>query len=140
MILLDTNVVSELMRPRPDAAVFAWVAHQPRQSLLTTSVTKAEILYGIALLADGRRKVGLGAAAQRMFGEHFANRILGFDAAAAVYYAEILTKRRRAGKPMATLDAQIAAIALTARTAVATRDVTDFEGCGLAVVNPWAAA
>jgi len=138
VIVLDTNVVSELMRSRPTAAVMAWMVRQPRQDLATTTITQAEILYGIALLPLGRRKSSLGADAQRMFEFDF-DRILAFDTAAAPHYAEIMSRRRRGGKPMAVLDAQIAAIALAAGASVATRDIAGFEGCGVAVINPWMA-
>jgi predicted nucleic acid-binding protein len=104
VIVLDTNVVSELMRPQPSAAVAAWVARQPLQSVFTTSITRAEILYGIAVIPDGRRKTALAAGAERMFREYFAGRSLGFGDAAAVYYAAILSSRRRAGRPIAPLD------------------------------------
>ncbi|MBV9862859.1 MAG: type II toxin-antitoxin system VapC family toxin [Alphaproteobacteria bacterium] len=139
MIVIDTNVVSELMRPRPNSAVLAWDARQPRRDLFTTSITKAEVYHGIALLPDGRRKSTLAAGAQRLFEGVLARRILSFDATAAVHYAEILSLRRRAGRPMTTLDGQIA-IALTAGAPIATRNVGDFEGCGLTIMDPWTAA
>lgn len=139
MIVLDTNVVSELMRAMPDARVRAWFAGQQRSTLFTTSITKAEILYGIALLPAGRRKAALADAAERMFARVFAARMLAFDAVAATRYAEVLMARRRAGKPMETLDAQIAATALAAGAAVATRNLADFAGCGLDVIDPWTA-
>jgi toxin FitB len=137
MIVFDTNVVSELMRTAPDAKVRAWFAGQRRTNLFTTSITKAEILYGIALLPSGRRKTALADVAERMFARVFASRMLAFDAVAATHYAEILMARRRAGKPMETLDAQIAATALAAGAAVATRNLADFAGCGLDVIDPW---
>jgi toxin FitB len=137
MIVFDTNVVSELMRTAPDAKLRAWFAGQRRTNLFTTSITKAEILYGIALLPVGRRKTALADAAERMFARVFASRMLAFDAVAATHYAEILMARRRAGKPMETLDAQIAATALAAGAAVATRNLADFAGCGLDVIDPW---
>jgi predicted nucleic acid-binding protein len=137
VILLDTNVVSELMRPQPNATVFAWVARQPRRDVYTTSISKAEIRYGIALLPEGRRKTAFAADAERMFRDDFADTLLPFDAAAAVHYAEIRSMRRRAGRPMTPLDAQIAAIALAVGAAVATRNVADFAGCGIAVIDPW---
>jgi toxin FitB len=139
MIVFDTNVVSELMRATPNAKVRAWFAGQRRSTLFTTSITKAEILYGIALLPAGRRKAALADAAERMFASVFASRMLAFDAVAATHYAEILMARRHAGKPMETLDAQIAATALAAGADIATRNVSDFEGCGLTLVDPWAA-
>jgi|HubBroStandDraft_6_1064221.scaffolds.fasta_scaffold117347_3 predicted nucleic acid-binding protein len=139
MIVFDTNVVSELMRAMPDARVRAWFAGQRRSTLFTTSITKAEILYGIALLPAGRRKAALADAAERMFARVFASRMLAFDAVAATHYAEILMARRRTGKPMETLDVQIAATALAAGAAVVTRNLADFAGCGLDVIDPWTA-
>jgi predicted nucleic acid-binding protein len=140
MIVFDTNVVSELMRAMPDERIRTWFAGQRRATLFTTSITKAEILYGIALLPAGRRKAALADAAERMFARVFASRMLAFDAVAATHYAEILMARRRAGKPMETLDAQIAATALAAGATVATRNLADFAGCGLDVIDPWMAA
>lgn len=139
MIVLDTNVVSELMNLRPDRVVLAWAAAQPRSDLVTTSVTKAEIFYGIAILPPGRRKQVLAEAATRIFATSFADRVLPFDADAAERYGEIGSMRRRAGQPISVLDAQIAAIALTAGASVATRDVSGFEGCGVVVIDPWTA-
>lgn len=106
MIVLDTNVLSELMRSQPAAAVFAWVAAQPRAALYTTSVNKAEILYGIAALPDGRRRAALATAADAMFTDDFASRVLPFDEDAAVHYAEIVAARRREGRPIEVFDAQ----------------------------------
>jgi toxin FitB len=140
MIVLDTNVLSELMRSQPAVAVFAWVAAQPRGALYTTSVNKAEILYGIAVLPDGRRRTALAAAADSMFTDGFAGRVLPFDEEAAVYYAEIVAARRHEGRPIEAFDAQIAATALVAGASVATRDIGGFSGCGLTLVNPWEAA
>ena len=140
MIVLDTSIISELMRPQPHAAVLAWVAAQPRASLYTTSVTKAEILYGIAVLSEGRRRSALARAAEAMFTEDLAGHVLPFDANAAGHYATILAARRRAGSPIEAFDAQIAATALAAGAKVATRDVKGFEGCGLVLIDPWAAA
>ena len=104
MIVLDTNVLSELMHSEPDAAVFAWVSAQPRATLDTTSGSKAEILYGIAVLPEGRRRLALAAAAEAMFADDFEDRVLPFDEAAAVHYAEIVaaTARRRFGLAPAT--------------------------------------
>lgn len=139
MIVLDTNVLSELMRSEPAAAVFAWVAKQPRATLYTTSVNKAEILYGIAALPEGHRRASLAAAAEAMFTDDFAGRVLPFDEAAAVLYAEIVAARRRDGRPIEALDAQIAATARVAGAGVASRDVNGFAGCGLILINPWEA-
>jgi toxin FitB len=139
VILLDTNVISELMRAQPDEAASAWLARQVRLEIYTTSITKAEILYGVAVLPEGRRKMSLSSDAQRMFAEDFAGRVLPFDDDAAVHFAEIAAARRRAGMSFDVPDMQIAAIAAANSAAVATRNVSDFDGCGLALVDPWTA-
>jgi|SRR5689334_16101447 predicted nucleic acid-binding protein len=138
MIVLDTNVISELMRAKPHPSVTAWVAAQPRASLYTTSVNMAEILYGIAALPAGRRRAVLSTAAEAVFAEDLAGRVLPFDPPAAERYAEIVVARRRAGSPIEAFDAQVAAIALAAGASLATRDIGGFAGCGLALIDPWA--
>jgi toxin FitB len=137
VIVLDTNVLSELMRPSPSTAVARWVAAQPSSSLFTTTITQAEILYGVALLPRGRRREALEGAVGAMFEEEFAERVLPFDAAAAHAFASIAAERRRAGKNIAQLDAQIAAIAHSRDAAIATRNVKDFEACGIELFDPW---
>ena len=137
MIILDTNVVSELMKPVPTAAVARWIADQPATTLYTTSVTQAEILHGILLLPAGKRRAALEAAAEAMFEEDFGGRVLPFGGEAAPAYAQICAQRRRSGQPISHFDAQIAAIARSARAAVATRNVNDYEDCGIKVINPW---
>jgi len=137
VIVLDTNVISELMRSAPHGGVVAWVSAQQRGTLYTTSVNEAEILYGIAVLPDGRRRDGLAAAAQTMFAEDFAGRVLPFGGAAAARYAEIVTGRRRAGNPIEAFDALIAATAAAAGAALATRDTHGFADCGLTLIDPW---
>lgn len=139
MIVVDTNVISELMRGEPHPAVLAWVAAQPRALLYTTHVNQAEILYGIAALPEGRRRMALAAAAEAMFAEDFAGRILPLEAAAAARYPNIVLARRRAGNPIEKFDALIAAIALAAGAEVATRDTGGFAGCGLTLIDPWTA-
>ena len=139
MILLDTNVVSELMKATPAENVIDWVAAQPASSLYTSSITQAEILHGIMLLPSGKRRRGIEAAAQAMFAEEFEGRILGFGSDAALPYAHIAADRRRAGRPISNLDAQIAAIARCAGAVIATRNVADFSDCRVDVVNPWEA-
>jgi toxin FitB len=131
VIVLDTNVISELMRSQPHPAVTAWVAAQSRGSLYTTSVNEAELFYGISAMPEGRRRSGLAAGAEALFAEEFAGRVLVFGGAAAGRYAEIVILRRQAGKPIEAFDALIAATALVAGAAVATRDIAGFEGCGL---------
>ena len=135
--LLDTNVLSELLRAGPDPAVQAWVAAQPADSLCVSAVTQAEMLLGARLLPDGRRRRALEAALQAMFDEDFAERILPFDSAAVPAYVDVVSARRAAGRPISQFDAQIAAIAAYHRTRLATRNVGDFDQCGLSVVNPW---
>jgi predicted nucleic acid-binding protein len=128
LIILDTNVVSELMRSQPHAEVVAWTAAQPRAALFTTSFCKAEIFYGIAALPDGRRRQALARTAEAIFAVDFAGRVLGFNENAASFYAEIIAKRRRIGRPIETFDALIAATALAAGASVATRDIGGFTG------------
>ena len=139
MSALDTQVISEAMRPAPHAAVLAWVAAQPRALLYATSVSEAEILSGIARLPQGRRRAAFAAAAEAIFVEDLAGQILPFDSAASRYYARITTDRRRVGRPMEGFDALIAATALAADAGVATRDTAGFDGCGLTLIDPWAA-
>ena len=138
MFILDTNVVSELMREQPQAEVMAWMDRQLTDNLYVTAVTEAEIRTGIAILPDGERQHGLAAAAERAFGVMFAERILPFGSDAARAYAVIAAARRAAGHPISQADCQIAAIARSIGAAVATRDVNGFEGCGIDVINPWA--
>jgi len=137
VIVLDTNVLSELMRPAPSERVVRWVAAQPATSLYTTSVTQAEILHGIMLLPSGRRRIALESAAEAMFSEDFGGRVLPFGSEAAHPYARIAAERRRAGRPISHFDAQIAAIARSAGAAIATRNVADYDACGVQVINPW---
>jgi predicted nucleic acid-binding protein len=137
VIILDTNVISELMRPQPDPSVLAWVAARPRAMLYTTSINKAEILYGIAALPAGRRRSALAAAAIAMFSEDLADRVLPFDDGAADRYADIVAERRRAGRPIEAFDALIAASALAAGAAIATRDIGGFEELGVTLFDPW---
>ena len=137
MIILDTNVISELMRPTPDPAVVAWVEGRSLASLYTTAVTEAELRYGVAILPAGRRRDGLQRALQSVLDVGFRGRLLGFDSAAAEAYAAIAAARRASGRPIAQLDGLIAGIALSRDAAVATRNVVDFEGCDLTVLDPW---
>ena len=135
--LLDTNVLSELLRAAPEPAVLTWFAQQPAQSLMVSAVTQAEMTLGARLLPKGKRRVALEAALAAMFDEDFAGRVLPFGSAAVPAYAEIVCARREAGRPISQFDAQIAAIARHAGARLATRNVGDFEGCGVVVVNPW---
>lgn len=135
--LLDTNVLSELLRAQPDTNVLAWFGKQPSESLFVSAMTQAEMMLGARLLPQGKRRRLLEQALDTMFREEFAGRVLPFDATAASEYVAVVTARRSAGKPMSRFDAQIAAIALSRRVGLATRNVSDFEGCGLAVIDPW---
>ena len=136
MIVLDTNVISEAMRPQPDRRVALWLTQQNAEELFTTAIAQAEILHGIAILPEGKRKQDLASAARRIFGL-FEGKILPFDSAAAELFAEIVAERRRIGRPIGAFDAQIAAIAHSAGMALATRNVADFDGVGVTVFDPW---
>lgn len=137
MILLDTNVVSELMRPAPTQGVMSWVGAQPQTSLFLSTVTEAELRYGVMLLPEGRRRGELLTALETMLAVDFAGRILPFDSPAASAFAAISTGRRQMGKPISQFDAQIAAIAQSRGAELATRNVADFEDCGVRIINPW---
>lgn len=140
MILLDTNVLAELMRPAPEAKVERWLSGHSSASVFLCAVTEAELRFGVALLPDGKRRSALAAVLEDMLSLDFAGRILPFDSAAAVSFAEIAANRRRAGKPISQADAQIAAIANSRGARLATRNVSDFQDCGIDVINPWNAA
>ena len=137
MIVLDTNVVSELMKAKPSPAVLAWIARGDSSGYCTTSITQAEILHGVMLLPASRRRRAIESAAEAMFATDFAGRILAFDSSAARSYAELVSDRRRRARPISQFDAQIAAIARVAGATLATRNVRDFEHCGIGVVDPW---
>ena len=137
MIVLDTNVVSELMRPSPDASVIEWLAQQAVPSLYVSTKSEAELRYGVEILPTGRRRDGLLAEIEGMLREDYSGRILPFDSYAAQAYAVIAAVRRAAGHPINHADCQIAAIAHSLGASVATRDVNDFAGCGIAVIDPW---
>jgi predicted nucleic acid-binding protein len=137
VIILDTNVVSEVLKPAPQPRVLEWLAGQPRASLFITTVTRGEILYGVRLLPDGRRRRQLWEAAQAIFNEDFAGQALSFDNEAADEFADIAARRREAGRPISQLDAMIAAMSRSRGASLATRNAKDFEGCGIEVTNPW---
>ena len=138
-MLLDTNVLSELLRAQPHPEVLAWFAEQPADSLFVSAVTQTEMLLGARLLPRSKRRQQLETALDTMFREDFAGRVLPFDSAAAAAYAAVVAARRSAGRPISQFDAQIAAIALSRRTGLATRNVSDFEECGPTPINPWSA-
>jgi toxin FitB len=135
MILLDTNVLSELMRPEPEAAVLQWMAAQT-DALYVTALSYAEILFGIDLLPRGKRRQRLSEQATALFIEDFAERVLSFDVATAPAYAAIAAKRQKAGQRISPVDGMIAAIAQVYGASIATRD-GDFTDCGVPLVNPW---
>ena len=138
MIVLDTNVLSELAKPAPAEAVMDWFEIQPQGSTLITAITQAEMLFGMEILAKGKRRAALHSAMQKMF-EDFAGRILPFDTNAARHYSHIAAYRRALGRPIAVGDAQIAAIVRSNGAVLATRNTGDFEHCGITVLNPWTA-
>lgn len=137
MILLDTNVVSELMRPEPAVAVLGWFDHEQASALFLSTISEADLRAGVAVLPAGRRRDRLLAAVEAVVDQDFAGRLLPFDSAAARAYAVIYSARRAAGRPIAEADCQIAAIAACRGLAVATRNVGDFAGCGVDVIDPW---
>src|SRR5690242_13079999 len=137
MIILDTNVVSELMRPSPEQRVLRWFSGHSSEDLHVTAVTMAEILYGIELVSTSRRRDVLRAGAEKVFGDVFADRILTFEDRAARAFSQIASARRRQGKPITEFDAQIAAITRVHGATLATKNPYVFEGCGVRLVNPW---
>ena len=139
-VLLDTNVVSELMRKVPDPVVAVWAAGHRLEDLFFSAVGEAELRYGAAILPAGQRRETLLSDIERMMDEAFGSRVLPFDSGAARAYAEIAAMRRSAGRPVGPSDCQIAAIARSRHMAVATRNVRDFEDVDIEVVDPWAVA
>lgn len=140
MIILDTNVLSELMRPKPSPRVTAWVGKQPATEIFTTTISEAEIFYGIELLSKSKRREELLAAAEAMFGEDLADRVFAFDSDAARIFSRIAAHRRALGRPIAHADAQIAAIAQARGARLATRNVADFADCDIDLIDPWSAS
>jgi toxin FitB len=137
LIVLDTNVVSELIRHAPEPRVVFWVDRFPAEDVLLTAVTAAELRYGAARLPEGRRKRELYNKVEGLLAEDFRDQILPFDAQAATHYAEIAAARERAGQPISMADAQIAAICRLYSVGLATRNVDDFANTGVDAVNPW---
>ncbi|HEY3456012.1 MAG TPA: type II toxin-antitoxin system VapC family toxin [Bryobacteraceae bacterium] len=138
MIILDTNVLSEALSPAPSDSVMNWLGAQDRLAVFVTAITQAELLYGIEILPAGKRRSLLSTAVKQIFSDEFPGRILPFDEEAADVYAGIVAKRVRMGRPISQFDAMIAAIASSRGGGVATRNVRDFEHCGIEVLNPWA--
>ncbi len=137
MIILDTNVVSELMRPNPDPQVVEWVDRHPPLDVFITSVTARELLHGVARLSPGRRRTRLTDAVDRLLTDDFHDRVLPFDLPAAFHFAEVAVRRERAGRPISVSDGEIAAIARSHEAPLATRDGKDFDETGVVIVDPW---
>lgn len=137
MIVLDTNVISELLRPTPAPQVEAWLAEQEGARVYFTAVGEAELRHGVASLPAGRRRSALARAIEGILDEDFKGRILPFDREASRAYAAIAVERCAAGRPISQFDCQIAAIARAHTAAVATRNTGDFAGCAIRVINPW---
>jgi toxin FitB len=137
MIILDTNVVSEPMRPNGNPAVIAWLDQQMVETLYLTATSLAELMVGVAILPQGKRKSGLGAMLQEQILNLFETRLLPFDRLAAIRYAEVVGRARAQGVSVSFGDGQIAAIASVLNFTVATRDTAPFIACGIPVINPW---
>lgn len=137
MIVLDTNVLSEALRPAPDHQAMDWFARQPRATLFTTTITRGELLYGALLLPQGKRRRFLLAAVQAIMDIDMAGKVLDFDSAAADAYAQIAAARRQSGRPISQFDAMIAAMARSRGPRLATRNVRDFADCGVTLIDPW---
>ena len=140
MLVLDTNVLAESVRPEPAQAVADWMRAQPQQELFTTTISLAEMAYGLALMPAGKRRARLEQAVERIFGVAFADRLLPFDEAAARNYPQFGVARHRLGLHVSPADAQIVAIARSrGARGIVTRNVSDFRECGLPLINPWVA-
>jgi toxin FitB len=137
VIVLDTNVLSELTRQAPAPGVISWLDSLAAAEVATTAITAAELRYGVARLPGGRRKTELAAAVDGMLSDDFQGRVLAFDEVAAQRYADIVTARERLGRPIGMADAQIAAICRTANATLATRNTGDFGGTGVDLIDPW---
>lgn len=137
MIVLDTNVLSELIRPQPDSKVVAWLREQARSVLFTTSVSRGEMLFGVLVLPAGERRQRLQQEVQAIFDSDMAGRVLPYDGDAADAHAKFAAARRVQGRPVAMPDAMIAGVARSRGAALATRNMRDFEGCGVTLIDPW---
>ncbi|MDP2878127.1 MAG: type II toxin-antitoxin system VapC family toxin [Sulfuricella sp.] len=137
MIVVDTNVISEVMHPQPSPAVLNWLNAQDGNQLFITTVTLAEVGYGLRILPDGQRRWQLHSRFEQFIAQAFEERVLDFTASAACAYAEIMGHRKEVGHPMSLPDGQIASIAYAHGFAVATRNIKDFEDCGLELINPF---
>lgn len=137
MFILDTNILSELMEPKGAVQVLEWVDTVPRKDLFTTALNQGEILYGIAIMPEGRKRTQFIAAADAMFSHDFRGRILSFDERAAGHFADITARRKRLGRRVGVLDSQIAAIARAHEMTIVTRNARHFQNCDVPIVNPW---
>ena len=137
MILLDTNVISEQMSVRPSQEVAAWFEHNSNYRLVLSSITEAELRRGVAIMPTGKPKIAKSALLNDILEIKFANDILSFDGNAAAHYAEIFARRKTIGRPISIFDNMIAAIARANDCRLATRNVEDFEHCGVEIINPW---
>jgi toxin FitB len=137
VIVLDTNVLSEVFKPGPFPEVLSWLAAQEPSSVFTTTITQAELLYGVESLPPGKRRTRLVASAEGILNEEFEGRTLPFDEQAARRFARIVVARDALGRPISQFDAMIAAIARSRHAAVATRDTADFDHCGIRIIDPW---
>jgi predicted nucleic acid-binding protein len=140
VIILDTNVISELTRLVPDSGVITWLDSLPAEEAAITAITAAELRYGVSRMPDGRRKTELSEAVHALINADFRNRIEPFDVLAADQYADVVTVRERAGQPISISDAQIAAICRVLNATLATRNTSDFKGAGVNLIDPWKAA
>ncbi len=138
MLILDTNVISELMRVEPEESVFRWAQKIDLDTVYTTAITEAEIMVGIALKDHGRRRNELIATARVLFEYKFAGRIVPFESQAAQAFGEVVRLRSRLGRPIDVPDAQIAAICVSKAASIVTRDVNGFDHLGIEIINPWA--
>lgn len=139
MIVVDTNVLSEMLRPAPEPRVLAWLAIWPRSALFTTTITRAEILYAVRLMPEGRRRNVLLDAVQAIFDDDFAGQVLSFDNDAADCYPQIAAAHRSAGRPISQFDAMIAAVTRSLGATLASRNGMDFVDCGVPLIDPWSA-
>lgn len=138
-MILDTNVISEIVKPSPDARVVHWYQTNYGDTCFMTTITEAELRFGLAFMPEGKKKAALEAALSVLLDTDFADRILAFERADTRHYASIMASRRKSGRPMTEMDAQIAAIAKRHKLKLVTRNVADFAHCGIEIINPWEA-
>lgn len=140
MILLDTNIVSEVMKVTPAEVVLNWLNQQESSALYVATITIGEIAYGLRILPDGKRRTSLTDKFEQFIAQAFAQRVIDYDEPAARVYGEIMGARKESGRPMSIPDGQIAAVARCNHLCVATRNVADFEPCGVDLINPFSTA